>query len=72
MTENKKPLWVLMRYAFRDAPDESMAACYGAEIRVIADELERRQLEDYAVVLPDVQEVVNWLRAEATIAENIT
>lgn len=70
MMTNNKPLWVLLRYAFRDAPEDSMAACYGAEIRAIADELERKQLEDYAVVLPDVQEVINWLRTEATIAEN--
>ena len=62
------PLWELMLEAFslRHGDDkEGMAA----ELRCVADCLERRQMADYAVVLPDVREVLGWLRAEAERAE---
>lgn len=42
---------------------------YAAEIRAIAEWIEQRQVEDYAVTLPDVREVIGWLTAEADRAE---
>ena len=45
-------------------------AAYAAEIRAIAEWIEQRQVEDYAVTLPDVREVIGWLTAEADRAEN--
>lgn len=40
-----------------------------AQIRAIAEWIEQRQVEDYAVTLPDVREVIGWLATEADRAE---
>lgn len=40
-----------------------------AEIRAVAEWIEKRQVEDYAVTLPDVREVIRWLTTEADRAE---
>lgn len=35
----------------------------------LADWIEQRQIDNYAVVIPDVAEIIGWLRAEAAAAE---
>jgi hypothetical protein len=42
---------------------------YAAEIRALADWIEKRQIDAYAVAIPDVAEVIGWLRDEAERAE---
>ena len=67
-----RPLYELMQKARHstccDGTDIYML--YAAELKVIANELEKWQLENYSVILPDVQEVLNWLKSEANKAEN--
>jgi hypothetical protein len=69
-----QPLWEAMRQASDAAMatnhpfaiDEQLLA---AEIRAVAEWIEKRQVEDYVVTLPDVREVIGLLRAEAERAE---
>jgi hypothetical protein len=78
------PLWEVMRHAYDqssvptaliESSDPETGDCltdrygYAAEIRALADWIEQRQLGTYAVVIPDVAEVIDWLRAEAERAE---
>lgn len=72
-----KPLFEVMADAFFEtgasAPWSDFSAmfarCKAAEVRAIAQWIEKRQIEDYGCVLPDVREVVEWLTAEADCAE---
>ena len=35
-----------------------------AAIREVADRIEQKQIDDYSVVIPDVRDVIEWLREE--------
>lgn len=79
MTEQKPPLWEVMRRAYDVSPPVPVDAdldwidrhCCAAEIRALAEWIERRQVENYGATLPDVREVIGWLTTEADRAENI-
>jgi hypothetical protein len=58
-----RPLWEVMEES------TGTVAEWGDMIRAVADWIENRQVTDYAVTLPDVREVIGWLRAEAARAE---
>ena len=62
---SKPPLWEVMRIAYFRSGASTPAHRYSNQIRAVADWIEQRQIEDYAVTLPDVREVIEWLRAEA-------
>lgn len=75
---SKPPLWQVMRDAYDKAPmppvafrncDDIGRYFMAAEIRAVAEWIEKRQVEDYAVTLPDVREVIGWLTTEADRAE---
>jgi hypothetical protein len=70
-TPDRPPLWRVMHDAFLSSTlsGEEGHQGFAAEIRALRDQIEQRQVDDYAVVLPDVQEVLNWLTAEAERAE---
>ena len=65
------PLWEVMQVAYFQGRDPGCSEPHGyaAEIRALADWIEKRQIDTYAVVIPDVAEVISWLRAEAERAE---
>lgn len=71
-TPNRPPLWQVMTQARYNSEGSRLASirhATAAEIRAIAEWIEMRQVEDYATVIPDVSEVIEWLRTEADRAE---
>ena len=74
---SKPPLWEVMRRAYDLSPPVPVDADldwidrhgYAAEIRALRDWIEKRQVDEYGVTLPDVREVIGWLTAEADRAE---
>ena len=69
-TPDRQPLWRAMHDAFMHTlSGEKGRLGFAREIRALRDQIEQRQVENYAVVLTDVQEVLNWLTAEAERAE---
>lgn len=73
---NRPPLWLEMRTAYdcSTAPNGSTDDWterdgFAAEIRALRDWIEKRQVDEYGVTLPDVCEVIGWLTAEADRAE---
>lgn len=71
-TPSHPPLWQVMtqaRYNSEGARLASIRHATAAEIRAIAEWIEMLQVENYAVTLPDVREVIEWLRTEADRAE---
>lgn len=70
-----QPLWAAMRDAYCEATDlepfdtEDIAIGNAAEIRAVAAWIENRQVDEYAVLLPEVREVIDWLTTEAKRAE---
>lgn len=70
-TDDREPLWRVMldAWACSDRPGWRYRDGYAAEIRALRDELERQQVDTFAVVLPDVRGVLDWLTAEAERAE---
>lgn len=70
-----KPLWKAMADAYAEATDSTIKNTdvirigNAAELRALADWIEQRQIDNYAVVIPDVAEIIGWLRTEATAAE---
>jgi hypothetical protein len=68
-TPQDKPLWRVMDLAAYPTPQPPGHNYRAVEIRTVADWIEQRQVADYAQPLPDVREVLGWLRAEADRAE---
>lgn len=77
-TPNRQPLWEVMADAFLEAGalapwndfSAMFARCKAAEVRAVAQWIEKRQIEDYGCVLPDVHEVIEWLTDEASRLKN--
>lgn len=70
------PLWEVIDRAWWSSVDTEDPHCSPPAsdqaayvIRAVADWIEKRQVEDYVVTLPDVREVIGWLRDEADRAE---
>jgi len=71
-TTNRPPLWEVMaqaRYESDGAFYRSVGLATAAEIRAVAEWIEKCQVEDYGRVLSDVRDVIEWLTAEADRAE---
>ena len=70
-TPDRLPLWLLMEAAYHKRRDPGLSERhdYAREIRAVRDEIERWQIENYAVVLTDVREVLAWLSSQADHAE---
>ena len=70
-----QPLWKAMAHAYAKATKSTIEDTdvirlgNAAELHSIADWIEKRQIDTYAVVIPDVAEVIGWLRIEAERAE---
>jgi hypothetical protein len=73
------PLWEVLNEAYRCGYEDPASGLvlhrervklgHSAELYALADWIEKRQIETYAAVIPDVAEVIGWLRAEAERAE---
>lgn len=66
---NDQPLWQVMEAAWESAPEVPMnqeGHCYAAELRALADIIERRGAKKLDL---DPGETADWLRAEADRAE---
>lgn len=70
-TPNRPPLWqvMLVAYVIRVTIQGSEHHGVAAEIRAVAEWIEKCQVEDYGRVLADVRDVIEWLTAEADRAE---
>ena len=66
---SKPPLWEVMQIAYFRSGAPTPACRYSNQIRAIAEWIEQRQAEDYAVTLPDVREIIGWLTTEADRAD---
>ena len=61
------PLWQVMKDAYMAPPTTATEEqCYAAELRAIAEKIERHP---QAIRCPEWDDVANWLRSEAYRAE---